>query len=94
MAAIEFRELQSQGILTVGRRTYGRPRVVNYAGSERHVRIGAFCSISPGVEIVTGGVHPMDWVSLYLLRIHYGLGGAYQDRMPTSRGDVGIGSDV
>jgi acetyltransferase-like isoleucine patch superfamily enzyme len=94
LAALEFRELIRKGMVTVGRHTYGRPRIRAYRGSERRVSIGSFCSISPGVEIITGGVHPADWVSLYPFRIKWGLKGAYQDGMPTSRGDVEIGSDV
>jgi len=65
-----------------------------YAGSERRVRIGSFCSIGPEVDIITGGIHPVQWVSLYPFRIKWGMDGAYEDGMPTSNGDVEIGSDV
>src|SRR6185503_10124529 len=58
------------------------------------VRIGSFCSIAPEVEIITGGIHPAEWVSLFPFRTRWGLPGGYQDGMPTSRGDVTIGSDV
>jgi hypothetical protein len=55
LVAHEYRELLRSGVITVGRHTYGRPRIMAYRGSERRVRIGSFCSISPGVEIITGG---------------------------------------
>lgn len=58
LEAHRFRELQNLGWVVVGRHTYGRPRVVNYTGSEARVRIGSFCSFSPGVVIITGGIHP------------------------------------
>lgn len=92
--AHRFRELQRRGVVEVGRHTYGRPRVVSYAGSESSVRIGSFCSISPGVDIVTGGIHPVHWASLYPFRIKWGMDGACDDGMPTTRGDIEIGSDV
>jgi acetyltransferase-like isoleucine patch superfamily enzyme len=78
----------------VGRHTYGNPSVDIYHGSESKVIIGKFCSISPGVRIVVGGIHPADWVSTYPFRANWNLPGAFQDGMPTTRGDVRIGSDV
>jgi len=92
--AHRFLELQHQGLVEVGRHTYGRPDVINYAGSEARVRIGSFCSISPGVQIMTGGIHPTNWVSLFPFRIRWNMEGAYRDGMPATRGDVVIGSDV
>lgn len=94
LEAHRFAEMQRRGLIEVGRHTYGRPRIMSYAGSESRVRIGSFCSISPGVEIITGGIHPPDWVSLYPFRIKWRMAGAYTDGMPTSGGDVEIGSDV
>jgi len=82
------------GLLVIGRHTYGSPTVSNYRGSERNVVIGSFCSIAPGVHIITGGVHPAEWVSTYPFRVQWKLEGAYEDGMPRSRGDVIIGSDV
>lgn len=89
-----YYELIRQGDITVGRHTYGMPHVMNYPGSKRKVRIGSFCSIAAGVKIVTGGIHPLEWVSTYPFRIKWDMDGAYCDGMPTTRGDVVIGNDV
>jgi acetyltransferase-like isoleucine patch superfamily enzyme len=87
-------DLVDRGLLVMGRHTYGIPTVHTYRGSERKAVIGAFCSISPGVTIITGGIHPQDWVSLYPFRINWKMEGAFADGMPYSRGDVAIGCDV
>lgn len=92
--ASDMHHLRAEGLLEIGRHTYGQPRIWSYKGSERKVVIGPFTSIAPGVEIVTGGMHPADWVSLYPFRSRFGLPGAYEDGMPSSRGDVVIGPDV
>ena len=90
----EHHRLVSQGLLEVGRHTYGGPKVWIYAGSERKAVIGAYCSIAPDVEIITGGIHSTDWVSTYPFRIQWKMDGALQDGMPTSNGDVVVGNDV
>lgn len=86
LEAQRFRELQRSGWVKVGRHTYGRLRIVSYTGSEARVRIGSFCSFSPGVVIITGGIHPPHWVSLYPFRIKWRLANAYRDGMPRSAG--------
>lgn len=86
--------LLQEGLLVVGRHTYGNPSVQMYRGSESRVIIGNFCSISPGVEIIVGGIHPSDWVSTYPFRVNWGLPEAFQDGMPATKGDVRIGCDV
>ncbi len=91
---LKHRTLIEQGLLVIGRNTYGTPIVDVYRGSERKVSIGSFCSISRGVVIVTGGVHPVNWVSTFPFRAQWHLPGAYADGIPTSDGDIVIGSDV
>jgi len=86
--------LAKQGLLQIGRHTYGRPIIHSYKGSEALVTIGAFCSISPGVVFVTGGIHPMDWVSLYPFRALFNLDGKFSDGMPTTNGNIIVGNDV
>jgi acetyltransferase-like isoleucine patch superfamily enzyme len=54
---IQYDEILENGILRIGRHTYGRPTVHVYKGSESRVIIGNFCSISPGVIMITGGIH-------------------------------------
>jgi len=88
------RKLIEVGLLTVGRHTYGTPIIDVYKGIERKVFVGNFCSFSRGVIIVTGGEHPLNWVSTFPFRARWNLTGAYEDGMPTSSGDVVIGSDV
>ena len=90
----ERHRLVSQGLLEVGCHTYGGPKVWIYEGSERKAVVGAYCSIAPDVEIITGGIHPTDWVSTYPFRIQWKMGGALQDGMPASHGDVVVGNDV
>ena len=93
-AARERWQLVERGLLVIGRHTYGCPRIFNYHGSERKVVVGSFCSISPGVEVITGGIHRADWVSTYPFRIKWSMKGAFEDGMPSAKGDVVIGSDV
>ena len=90
----EIHDLFERGLLVIGRNTYGLPKIWMYRGSECKIVIGAFCSISPGVQLIAGGVHPASWVSTYPFRINWRLTGAYEDGMPETRGDIVIGSDV
>jgi acetyltransferase-like isoleucine patch superfamily enzyme len=87
-------QLQEQGLLRIGRHSYGRPAIDVYRGSEATVDIGPFCSIGPDVRIVTGGVHPPSRVSTFPFRVKMGLDGAYQDGVPSTDGDVVLGADV
>lgn len=82
------------GQASVGRGTYGEPRVLVYRGDRSKLSIGNYCSIADGVDIFLGGNHRKDWVSTYPFRIKLDLPGAYQDGHPQSNGDVVIGSDV
>jgi len=89
-----FKQLMRRGIVQVGRHSYGSPDIHWYTGSERKVRIGNFCSIARDVTLITGGTHPVNWVSTYPFRINWGLSGAREDGLPCSNGDISIGSDV
>lgn len=88
--------LKKNGLLKIGRKTYGAEKIEFfwYKGSDTKVSIGKFCSIGPNVIIILGGIHPIDWVSLYPFRIRYQLPEAYEDGMPTTKGDISIGNDV
>ncbi|MBL0225450.1 MAG: CatB-related O-acetyltransferase [Geobacteraceae bacterium] len=86
--------LVKNNVLTIGMHSYGTPNVDTYRGSECKVVIGDYCSIARDVTIILGGIHPTDWVSTYPFRIMLKLPGAYEDGMPTTKGDVTIGSDV
>jgi acetyltransferase-like isoleucine patch superfamily enzyme len=80
--------------LTMGRGTYGNPRVVTFPGDRARVRIGSFTSIGRDVQLMDGGNHRVDWVTTFPFRAVYGLDGAYTDGHPATKGDIEIGSDV
>jgi acetyltransferase-like isoleucine patch superfamily enzyme len=82
------------GRLSFGKHTYGAPEIHHYRGNETSVRIGNYCSIAPGVVFITGGIHPLDWVSTYPFRARWGLPGGHQDGNPSTKGDIRVGSDV
>ena len=86
--------LIKRGIVVRGRHSYGCIHVHWYSGSERKVIIGNFTSIARDVTVITGGTHPVDWVSTYPFRINWHLPGARGDGLPSTNGDVVIGSDV
>ena len=90
---VQYNKLLKNGLLEVGRFTYGIPEIDVYAGSEAKVIIGSFCSISKNVRIITGGIHPADWVSTFPIRDFVGVDIPY-DGMPTSKGEIIIGHDV
>ena len=80
--------------MTVGRHTYGRPKVRWYYGDYARVSIGQFTSIAEDVVLMIGGNHPLHWVSTFPFRARFELDGAYVDGSPESNGDIVIGSDV
>src|SRR5690606_7035373 len=63
-------------------------------GSESKVKIGKYCSIGPNVQLITGGIHPVNRISTYPFRIKFDIPGKYRDGMPYSKGDIEIGNDV
>jgi len=89
-----FKKNLRKGHLIIGEHTYGIPLVQIYKGSEAKVIIGKYCSIAPDVIFITGGIHPVDWVSTFPFRAEYGLPEAYIDGMPTTKGDIIVGNDV
>lgn len=87
-------DLKKKGLLTVGAHTYGNPKVLYNKGAEAKIIIGKYCDIASDVTIIPGGIHPVDWVSLYPFRISWQLERAYNDGMPATKGDIVIGNDV
>lgn len=79
--------------ISVGRYTYGSPRLKLWAEHER-IEIGSFCSISEDVVILGGGEHRLDWVTTYPLRIALNSPGAGHDGHPHTKGPTVIGHDV
>lgn len=86
----------NKNLLEVGKHTYGATGITidHYQGSESKVIIGSYCSIAKNVRIITGGIHPPDWVALFPFRIVWGLPGAFTDGTPATKGAVNIGNDV
>lgn len=79
--------------VSVGRFTYGNPRLMLWDEKER-IKIGSYCSIAEGVTIFGGGEHPSDWVSTFPLRGAYAQPQAYQDGLPATKGETDVGNDV
>lgn len=91
-----YNENVSKNLLEVGKYTYGATGITidHYQGSESKVTIGSYCSIAKNVRIITGGIHPPDWVALFPFRIVWDLPGAFTDGTPDTKGPVTIENDV
>lgn len=76
----------------IGLGTYGMPRVHDWHEGST-LKIGAYCSIADGVNILLGGGHRTDWVSCYPFPGFIEEARHVPDYGGT-RGDVVIGSDV
>lgn len=76
----------------IGEGTYGRPDITFYdAGAT--LKIGSYCSIGPGVTILLGGEHHLDWVTTYPFSLLFDDARSLKG-YPHTKGDVVIGSDV
>ena len=77
---------------SIGKFSFGYPKVKTW-GENATLKIGNFCSIAPGVNIVLGGEHRVDWVTTYpfnvILREYRHIKGH-----PATKGDIIIGNDV
>jgi acetyltransferase-like isoleucine patch superfamily enzyme len=91
-----LRRLMKEGWLSIGDYTYQwwLLNIHQYKGSEAKVRIGKFCSIANDVTLITGGIHPVSWISTFPFRNQFDLPGKNKDGMPTTNGDIIIGNDV
>ena len=93
-SSIRYKDCIASGILEMGKHSYGRPIIHNYKGSEAKVIIGSYCSIAPEVTFITGGIHPLNWVSTFPFRHQWQLPGSDADGMPATKGNIVVGSDV
>lgn len=84
----------ADGTLVMGNMSYYAPNVVKYKGDTGRVIIGNFASIAPDADFYVGGLHRVEWVSLYGLRAMLELPGAYEDGFTHGRGDILVGSDT
>ena len=82
--------------LIIGNHTYGINNldIHTYKGSESKIIIGKYCSLSKNITIITGGIHPVEWISTYPFSVNWDLNSKYKDGMPYSNGDIVIGNDV
>jgi len=78
----------ADGTLVMGTMSYYAPNVVKYKGDTGRVLIGNFASIAPDADFYVGGLHRVEWVSLYGLRAMLDLPGAYEDGFTHGRGDT------
>ncbi len=92
--------LRREGIVVLGRHSYGEPCVRWFDGDTARVSIGKWCSMAAEVEIMPGGNHRLDAVTTYPIRRRLGLEGTQQAGEQwsaddvVSKGDVVIGNDV
>src|SRR5918997_3183659 len=84
----------ADGTLVMGNMSYYAPNVVKFKGDTGRVIIGNFASIAPDADFYVGGLHRVEWVSLYGLRAMLELPGAYEDGFTHGRGDIIVGSDT
>ena len=73
----------------VGEYSYG-PLNVTDSSTDVKLRIGNYCSISPGVQFLLGGEHPTNCISTFPFKgIYFG-----SEREATNKGDIVIADDV
>jgi virginiamycin A acetyltransferase len=77
---------------SIGDWTYGQP-TVDYWTSGAKLTVGLFCSIAPGVTILLGGEHHVEWVTTYPLYQLFPEAARFKGSHLT-RGDVAVGHDV
>jgi acetyltransferase-like isoleucine patch superfamily enzyme len=76
-----------------GRGTYDSDLQIFSWGEGATLRIGSFCSIAPGVQILIGGEHRVDLVTTYPFNVFWKAGKQIKGH-PVTKGDVDIGNDV
>lgn len=86
--------LESTPEIEVGKWTYGN--VCVYFGEENCVKIGNFCSIADGLQIIMRGDHHSEWVTTFPFMCFW-KNGSLPKNIPCqgkSKGKVIIGNDV
>jgi acetyltransferase-like isoleucine patch superfamily enzyme len=74
----------------VGKKTYGGLHVTDFSPAGEKLRIGSYCSISPGVRFLLGGEHQINSVSTYPFKVKcFGY-----EREAGSKGDIVVSDDV
>lgn len=83
-------------MITIGEYTYGADSINVWFQDKANVKIGKFCSIASGVQILLAADHRTDWITTYpfghinqsIFTKHFASG------HPKTNGDVVIGNDV
>jgi acetyltransferase-like isoleucine patch superfamily enzyme len=74
----------------VGKKTYGSLQVIDFSLLDVKLKIGSYCSISPGVQFLLGGEHQINSISTFPFKVKcFGCG-----KEAGSKGDIVIGDDV
>jgi len=77
----------NEPLIECGEFTYGVPVVHRWDETTR-LKVGKFCSIGGGVNILLGGEHHHEWITTYPFDV------LLMDGVAKSKGDVVIGNDV
>lgn len=76
--------------IIIGKKTYGEINITDFSPLDTKLRIGAYCSIAPGVKFLLGGEHQINSISTFPFKVKcFG----YQ-REAGSKGDIVLGDDV
>jgi acetyltransferase-like isoleucine patch superfamily enzyme len=78
------------GRVSVGKKTYGALNVTDFSLLDTKLKIGNYCSISPGAQFLLGGEHQIDSISTYPFKVKC-FGYEYE---AGSKGDIVVGDDV
>lgn len=99
LAGVDFslEDAVGRGFATVGRWTYGFPRI-SWWGERVGLKIGSFCSLATGINIILGGEHNTKQISTFAFTLLeyckvFNVGPEI-DTFVHNRGDVVIGNDV
>lgn len=67
--SLEYDNLIRNGIIKVGKETYGIINIANFLNKDEKLEIGNFCSIGSNVLFILGGNHRYDTISTYPFRV-------------------------
>jgi acetyltransferase-like isoleucine patch superfamily enzyme len=76
--------------VTVGKKTYGVLNITDFSPLDTKLKIGGYCSISPGVQFLLGGEHQIDSISTFPFKAKC-FGYEYE---AGSKGNILVGDDV
>ena len=79
-------------LLSMGQGSYGNPEVLSW-GEGTCAIVGKYCSIAPGVTLMLGGEHRVDWVTTYPFSALWPEAKHIQGH-PKTKGNILIGNDV